>query len=73
MERFTRRMPGGYGLVDGRHLGTATNNRAVINHLAAYENCGLEPDDVMRLVLFAKEMAKVVAENEEVQNGSPQH
>lgn len=72
MERFTRKMPGGYGLVDGRHLGTANNNRAVINRLAAYENCGLEPDDVMRLVLFVQEVTKVLENKEEVHNGNSQ-
>lgn len=50
MERFTRRMPGGYGLVEGRQLGTVTNNRAVINRLAAYENSGMEPEEVSALI-----------------------
>lgn len=72
MERFTRKMPGGYGLEEGRQLGTVKNNRAVINRLAAYENCGLEPDDVMRLVLFAKEMSRVVNQ-EEVHNEVSEH
>lgn len=72
MIRFTRKMPGGYGLVEGRHLGTASNNRAVINRLAAYENCGLDPEDVMRLVLFVQEVTKVLEKKEEVHNGNSQ-
>lgn len=73
MERFTRKMLGGYGLTEGRQLGTVQNNRAVINRLAAYENCGLEPDDVMRLVLFAKEMNKIFTEDKEVHHEASQH
>lgn len=73
MERFTRAMPGGYGLVDGRQLGTVKNNRAVINRLAAYENCGLEPDEVMRLVLFVKEMNKTISNSKEVHHEASQH
>lgn len=73
MERFTRKMPGGYGLEEGRQLGTVRNNRAVINRLAAYENCGLDPDEVMQVVLFAKEMSKIVADQKEEQHELSQH
>lgn len=73
MERLTRKAPGGYALVDGKQLGTVRNNRDVINRLAAYENCGLDPDQVLRLVLFAKEMNKIFTEDEEVHHEASQH
>lgn len=73
MERLTRKCPGGYGLVSGKELGTVRNNWEVINRLAQYENCGLDPDQVMRLVLFAKEMNKVFTEEEEVHHEESQH
>ena len=73
MKRLTRKAPGGYALVEGKELGTVKNNREVENRLAAYENCGLEPDDVMRLVLFVQEVTKVLENKEEVHHGSSQH
>lgn len=73
MDRLTRKAPGGYALVEGKQLGTVRNNREVITRLAQYENCGLDPDQVMRLVLFAKEMNKVFDEGKEVQHESSQH
>lgn len=73
MERLTRKAPGGYALVEGKQLGTVRNNREVITRLAQYENCGLDPDQVMRLVLFAKEMNKIFTEEEEVHHEESQH
>ena len=73
MERLTRKAPGGYGLVSGKELGTVRNNWEVINRLAQYENCGLDPDQVMRLVLFAKETNKIFTEEEEVHYEESQH
>lgn len=47
MERLTRKMlDGRYGLVNGKELGTVRNNRAVIDRLAAYEDIGLEPEEI---------------------------
>ncbi len=55
-------MPGGrYGLVEGKELGTVLNNRAVIDRLAAYENTGLEPEEVAAIesALIGKLVAKI--------------
>ena len=57
---------------EGKELGTVKNNREVVNRLAAYENCGLEPDEVMRLVLFVQEAQKVLEARKEEQNGDSQ-
>ena len=73
MKRLTRKAPGGYALVEGKQLGTVSNNREVITRLAQYENCGLEPDEVMRLILFAKEMSKIFDENKEAENETAHH
>ena len=73
MKRLTRKAPGGYALIEGKELGTVKNNREVVNRLAAYENCGLEPDEVMRLVLFVQEAQKVLEARKEEQNGDSQH
>ena len=73
MDRLTRKAPGGYALVEGKQLGTVRNNREVITRLAQYENCGLDPDQVMRLVLFAKEMNKIFDEDKEVHHEASQH
>ncbi len=54
MERLTRKMPDGrYGLVEGKKLGTVRNNHAVIDRLGAYEDSGMEPEDMYAVRLLA--------------------
>lgn len=43
MERLTRRMCGGWGLVEGCEINTTRGMRSIVERLAAYENTGLEP------------------------------
>ena len=50
MKRLTVLLPGGYGLPEGKRLGTATNNRAVINRLGAYEDIGMEPEEIVEVL-----------------------
>ena len=44
MNRLTRRMCGGWGLVEGCELNTPGGMRRVIERLAAYENAGITPE-----------------------------
>lgn len=46
MERLTRRMCGGWGVVPGYELNTARGAKAVVDRLAAYEDIGLMPDEI---------------------------
>lgn len=48
MERLTRRMCGGWGLVEGREFNTPGGMRRIVERLAAYENTGLEPEEIER-------------------------
>ena len=50
MERLTRRMCGGWGVVEGCELSTLQGMRAVTNKLAAYENTGLSPEQIQEAV-----------------------
>lgn len=44
MDRLTRRMCGGWGLVEGCELNTPEGMRRVVERLAAYENSGMTPE-----------------------------
>ena len=57
MERFTQRMPGGYGLADGYKINDLRSMRAVVDRLAAYEDTGLKPEDIE---LLAKQRDRYV-------------
>ena len=46
MERLTRRMCGGFGLVPGYELNTVKGMKAVVDRLAAYEDTGMTPKQV---------------------------
>ncbi len=46
MNRLTRRMCGGWGLAEGRELNSIQGKRAVVERLAAYEETGLEPEEI---------------------------
>ena len=49
MERLTRKMPRGYGVIEGYELNTLQGAKAVIDRLAAYEDTGLEPEEIIEL------------------------
>ncbi len=49
MERLTQRMPSGYGLADGYKINDLRSMRAVVALLAAYEDTGLEPEEIEQL------------------------
>lgn len=46
MERLTRRMCGGFGVVPGCELNTVRGMKAVVDRLAAYEDIGLSPEEI---------------------------
>lgn len=46
MERLTRKLPGGYAMAEGYALDTLKGVRAAVNRLAAFEDTGLEPDQI---------------------------
>ena len=49
MERLTRKMPRGYGVIDGYELNTLRGAKAVIDRLAVYEDTGLEPEEIAKI------------------------
>lgn len=49
MDRLTRKINRRYGVVPGYELDTLHGARKVVNRLAAYENTGLEPEEVAAL------------------------
>lgn len=49
MERLTRRMCGGWGLVEGCEINSPGGMRRIVERLAAYENTGLEPQEVEQI------------------------
>lgn len=51
MERLTRRMCGGWGLVKGCEINTPVGMRRIVERLAAYENTGLEPEEIQQETL----------------------
>lgn len=50
MERLTIKLPGGYAMAEGYELDTLKGVREVVNRLAAYENSGLEPEEIVDLM-----------------------
>ena len=52
MERLTKRMCGGWGLNDGCNLNTLDGMREVVDRLAAYEDTGLEPDEIAEVQAY---------------------
>ena len=54
MERLTRKLPGGYAMAEGYALDTLKGVRAVVNRLAAYEDTGLEPEEMLSGIDMAK-------------------
>lgn len=46
MERLTRRMCGGWGLIEGCEINTPGGMRRIVERLAAYENTGLAPEEI---------------------------
>ena len=58
MERLTRRMCGGWGVMPGYELNTARGMKAVVDRLAAYEETGLTPEEVTALQVSNQELKK---------------
>ena len=58
MERLTRRMCGGWGVMPGYELNTARGMKAVVDRLAAYEETGLTPEEVAALQASNQELKK---------------
>lgn len=54
MDRLTRRMCGGYGMVEGHELSTLHGMKAAVNRLAAYEDTGLTPEEIYKLCEMEK-------------------
>ena len=49
MERLTRKMCGGWGVIPGYELSTVKGMKAVVDRLAAYEDTGLTPEGIIEL------------------------
>lgn len=58
MERLTRRMCGGWGVMPGYELNTPKGMKAVVDRLAAYEETGLTPEEVAALQASNQELKK---------------
>ena len=58
MERLTRKLPGGYAMAEGYALDTLKGVRAAVNRLAAYEDTGLEPEEIIELKGGMEELEK---------------
>ena len=58
MERLTRRMCGGWGVMPGYELNTPKGMKAVVDQLAAYEETGLTPEEVAALQASNQELKK---------------
>ena len=54
MERLTRKMPRGYGVVEGYELNTLRGAKTIIDRLAAYEDTGLEPEEIEKAMDIVK-------------------
>lgn len=63
MERLTRRMCRSWSVIPGYELSTVKGMQAVVDRLAAYEDTGLEPEEVVQTKLAL--MGKVLAEIKE--------
>lgn len=50
MERLTRKIGSRYGLVEGYTVNTLAGARAVVDRLAAYEDTGLEPEEIREII-----------------------
>ncbi|MDE6456103.1 MAG: hypothetical protein K2L38_09415 [Dysosmobacter sp.] len=58
MERLTRRMCGGWGVMPGYELNTVRGMKAVVERLAAYEETGLTPEEITALQASNQELKK---------------
>lgn len=54
MERLTRKLFGRYSAKEGYELDTLKGARAVMSRLAAYEDSGLTPKEVMELAKIVR-------------------
>ena len=60
MERLTRRICGGCGVTPGYELNTVRGVKAVVDRLAAYEDTGLEPEDIDALQKRERGLAEML-------------
>lgn len=62
MDRLTRKMCGGWGVVEGCELNTLQGMRTVTTRLAAYEDTGLLPEEIADFQENYREMAAKFAD-----------
>lgn len=66
MDRLTRRMCGGWGLVEGCNLGTADGARRVVDRLAAYENSGMTPELAAKYAKYEEDTQSLIRDMNEL-------
>ena len=66
MNRLTRRMCGGWGLVEGCELNTPGGMRRVIERLAAYENAGITPEVAAMYAKYHNNRGSVIPDLDEL-------
>ena len=68
MDRLTRRMRGGWGLVEGCNLNTPVGMRRVVERLATYENTGMTPEMAAQLAKYEENTKSMVRDLRELVN-----
>lgn len=68
MDRLTRRMCGGWGLVEGCELNTPGGMRRVVERLAAYENTGMTPELAAQYAKYEENTKSMVRDLQDLTN-----
>ncbi len=66
MDRLTRRMCGGWGLVEGCEINTPAGMRQVVERLAAYENAGITPEIAAMYAKYHDNRGSVIPDLDEL-------
>lgn len=68
MDRLTRRMCGGWGLVEGCELNTPGGMRRVVERLAAYENTGMTPELAAKYAKYEENTKSMMRDLQDLAN-----
>lgn len=66
MNRLTRRMCGGWGLVEGCELNTPAGMRRVVERLATYENTGMTPETAAKFAKYEENTESMMRDLQEL-------
>lgn len=66
MDRLTRRMCGGWGLVEGCEINTPAGMRQIVERLAAYENAGITPEIAAMYAKYHDNRGSVIPDLDEL-------